>query len=266
MRAVAEEDEMLDSDPLGQRLARAEVPPISDHLRVSHLAGAHLVRRRHGHRHVAVAGTVGLAGALALLLGMTPVAAMVDRSVLPPGLQQRLGLVAGAPVQVPAGKASSAAGAGNLAVNANRTPDEVVPSLSLAEAQKRVDFTIPTLMWLPGGMSFRGALVESPHSVFLHYGDASRRKGLNLWIKEGGPVGGPAVPLSAVQPVQVDESTAFYVHGAYADSGSGTAATWDSAADAEELTWRHNGMTYDLTSGGLQLSNSEMIGIAESVR
>jgi hypothetical protein len=129
-----------------------------------------------------------------------------------------------------------------------------------------VDFTIPTPRSLPAGVSFRGALVDSAHSVYLTYGDAARKTAVSLWVKNEAPVGGSAVPSSAAQRVQVDGSPAFYVHGAYEDSGPGTVAKWNPNADDQELTWQHDGFTYDMTAEGLHFSSADLIRIAQSVR
>lgn len=193
--------------------------------------------------------------ALALIVTLTTpagtaAAAAIVRSVLPPGLQQRLGLVVGAPPVV------------------TRPPNaqpgiRVTPNLSLADAQAKVSFTIHTPRWLPDGVSFQGALVESHDSgVYLAYRRAGGG-GLGLAIHQGTGVGGPAVP--SAERVQVGGSPAYYVHGSYESSGPGTAATWNPAADDGELTWQRNGITYDLTAGGLHLSRTDLVRIAESI-
>lgn len=272
-------DHMLDTDPLALRLARAEVAPMREGLLEDLLAKHYTTRhwRRHGRRLL-----VGVAALVAVLslLAVTPVGATVGRAILPEGLQQRLGLVVGAPQHlVPGGQ--------SVGRNGRRTPapmsrdkqgdrgggDLVTPHLSLAEAQRQVAFSIRTPRWLPGSLRFRGALVANGdavvpngESVYLHYGDASGKQGLGLWIYSVAPMGGSAVPSSSVQRVRVDGDSAFFSHGSYEDSGPGTVATWNPAADDEELTWQHAGMTYDLTAGGLHLSSNNLIRIAESVR
>ncbi|HEY2703780.1 MAG TPA: hypothetical protein VGL20_08830 [Candidatus Dormibacteraeota bacterium] len=284
MTSVTEIERALDSDPLAVRLSEAEVPSVSAELWAAVLSGARPAPKRR-HRRRLIAGLGGGAVALSLLV-VTPAGASIARAVLPHGLQQRLGLVVGAPAELtpPGGRTVAGSHASGSALPCSQVPHnpptlsagsrggtahvsqqfECYPDLGLTAAQGQVSFTIPTPTSLPSGVTFRGALVASAHSVFLTYRDASSRKTLGLWVTKGAPVGGSAVP--SAQRVQVDGGPAFYVHGSYDDSGPGTTARWNPAADAEELTWQHDGMTYDLTATGLHFSSTDLIRIAESVR
>lgn len=281
MRTTIDVDEMFESDPLAVRLASVEVAPMSATLWQSVRDTPHVGRREQGHPRKWFVAAALLIAALSLAEA-TPVGATIGRAVLPPGLQQRIGLVTGAPIHVSPIEHSTANGSagpnvqgspdkrpgagGAGTITSPRGADAARPNLSLVEAQRAVDFPIQTPAVLPAGATFRGALVDSSHSVFLQYGDASSHRSIGLWIRQGEPTGGSLVPSSAIQAVQVNGSSAFYVHGSYEDSGPTTVGTWNPAADAEELTWRHNGMTYNLTSGGFQLSSKDLIQIAESLR
>jgi hypothetical protein len=243
---TSEWEELLAADPLSIRLSRIEDPAVPPRLMEKVLTGRPIPTTRRSRRMRKAVVVGGLA--LALIVVATPA---IARSILPPGLQQRLGLVVGAPAVI------------------TRPPNaqpgiRVTPNLSLADAQAKVSFTIPTPGWLPDGVSFKGALVEPNDSgVYLAYRGAGGG-GVGLAVHPGTKVGGPAVP--AAQRVQVDGSPAYFVHGSYESSGPGTAATWDPAADDEELTWQRNGITYDLTAGGLHLSRTDLVRIAESIR
>jgi hypothetical protein len=272
MNSQVDDDRSLDLDPLAARLAKAEVPPPSTRLRMTVLAGVtrHPSRRYPRWSHAAAAV---VAGALVVLL-VTPVSAMVERAVLPGWLQQRTGLVGAADQLSPPGGAASPQRSNGQAAAASPIPCSQAPSqgnvacypdLTVAAAQQKVAFTIPVLAPLPAGMAVRGVLVESPHSVYLSVADRNRQKVFGLWIRETVPSGGSAVPLSAIEPTTVNGSPASYVRGSYEDSGPGTVARWNAAADDQELAWQHGGFAYDLTAHGMKLSKTELIKLAESL-
>jgi hypothetical protein len=248
------------------------------------LAGGHPTPARRRRRRV-VAG-LGAAAVALSLVAVTPAGAAIARTVLPKGIQQRLGLFEGAPTQLSA-PGGLPAGSGGGSPTASPMPCSQVPAippypqvhhaydcypdLSLAAAQRQVDFSIPTPAALPGGLSYRGALVgiamgDPKNSVLLTYRDTSGKKSLGLEVVRGTPGSGSGVPSGSVQRVKVDGSPAYYVHGSYGDDGPGTSARWHPGADDEELTWQHGGFTYDLTTAGLHYSSADLIRIAESVR
>ncbi len=261
------DDLILDRDPLGLRLAQAQVPAPDSHLRAA-LVAKH--KNKTGLRHpLRWATAVGLAVTLFLAFA-TPVGAIAERALLPTWLQQRLGIVGASEQLSSRNKFGAVPGvrisplpcsqASRLRSNALCYPD-----LSLADAQRQVDFTIPVPASIPNGLSFGGALVESPHSVRLVMRDQTAQRALGLWIRKAPTSGGSAFPLSSTQTTQVQGTTAVYVHGSYEDSGPGTAARWNPTADDQELIWSHNGFAYDLTAHGLHLSLQGFIHIAESI-
>jgi hypothetical protein len=263
----------LDTDPLAVRLSAATVPPISSELRLSLLSACSARPFGGSRRRLAIGLTIA---ALAVALGMilTPVGAVVARSVLPQGMQQFFGIVSGAPVTLspPSNRVTPMPGTSPVPCSqvppptGNLTGVLCYPDLSLAAAQNRVTFTIPTPSTLPNGVTYYGAIVDSPRSVMLSYRSVTKASaGLGLSIDEGTQVGGSAVPSGSLEPVQVDGNPAYYVRGDYESSGPGAVAHWNPNGNAEELTWRQNGLTFDMTSGGLHLSEAEFIHIAESV-
>lgn len=273
---VTELEAMLDRDPLGLWLARIDVPPMSSGLPARVLAER---RARRLWRPVLMRGLIVISAVVlaVAMLAATPAGATVGRAILPRGMQQRFGLVEGAPERLtppPGAKAGtgppmSPVPCSQIARYRPAGPNQGVPcypDLSVAEAQRRAAFTIPTPRRLPQGLNYRGALVESPTTVYLSYQTSAAHGGLGLRIHKGTQTGGSAVPRAGVQTAAVDGSPAVYVHGSYEDSGPGTAATWNPNADADELTWEHGGLTFDLTAGSLHLSKQDMIAIAESVQ
>lgn len=262
----------LDSDPLAARLATVDVGHPSEHLRAIVNISRPLVRRRRRERRV-YAGVAVIAFLLALMV-VTPVGATLGRAILPEGLQQRLGLVVGAPPQLsPGGRAAPTFGG----PTSGQIPPEtsvirggggqmLTPSLSLAEAQGLVAFPVPIPRNLPLGLVFSGALVDSIHSIYLHYADLANQRSVSLQVRQGSVTGGSAVPAGSVRQTNVGGGPAYYVHGSYEDAGPGTAATWNPNADVVELTWQGGGMTYDLTAAGLHFSMSDAVQLAQSVR
>jgi hypothetical protein len=276
MTRLMDIERALEDDPLAMRLSRISVAPMSSHVRVALSAAAPsrpVWRRRRWGTAVAVATVV-----VSVALFVTPAGAALARAVLPTGLQQFFGIVSGAPTQLtrpggasaPLGPTShSGSAAASMPCSKAAPLSQVVclPDLSLADTQRGVDFLILTPAMLPAGVSFRGGLVDSPRSAYISYRTNNGAPGgLALWVKEGTRVGGPAVPTGSIQAAEVNGSPAYYVHGDYEDNGPGTVASWNPKADAEEVTWQHNGMTFDLTAGSLQLSEAEFFQIAESVR
>jgi len=271
MTRLMELERALDQDPLAMRLSGVTVAPISWNLRLA-LSGAVPPGATVGRRRRWAAAAAVAMVAVSLILSVTPAGAALARAVLPSGLQQFFGIVSGAPTQLsPPGGAVAPRGPARplecaQAVGLQSNGVMCLPDLSLADAQRQVDFTIPTPSMLPGGLIFRGALVGSPRSVFFSYRlENGASGGLGLWVKEDPPVGGPTVPAGSIQAAKVNGSPAYYVHGDYEDDGPGTVARWNPNADAYELTWRHNGVTFDLTAGTLHLSEADFIQIAESV-
>lgn len=281
MTRLAEVEELLDTDPLAVRLTHVGLPPLSARHR-SVLAGSATVARssaRRPRRRYAVA--VAVVAAISVVLTITPVGAAIGRAVLPAGLQQRLGLVEGAPsVLTPPSRVAGAAGRRATATTGPCSfsstskrfptvtgPVECTPSLSLADAQRQVAFRIPVPSVLPQGVTYRGALVLAPHTVYLSYGRPGDQPGaVGLSVRDDAPVGGPAVPAGAAQAVAFGDGTVgYFVRGAYDDNGPGTPAHWDPSADDVELTWQRGTITFDLTAGALHLGEADLLKIAQSV-
>jgi hypothetical protein len=274
-------EQRLDADPLAVRLTKLAGPPVTHSSRavIGDLGTPRtVVGQRAGHRRL-VALVAAVSG-IALLITVTPAGASIARAVLPEGLQQRLGLVEGAPAVISPPGQGGHVGAGHPAASLSpvpcpalpqrfptvSSPVECSPSLSLADAQRQVEFHIPLPLALPAGLAYRGALVDSPHSVLVSYrrGDGGIG-GMGLAVRDDGAIGGSAVPSGSIQTVTVNGGVAYFVRGAYENAGPGTAAHWNPNADDAELTWQAAGLTFDLTAGSLHLSAADLIRIAESV-
>lgn len=287
MTTTLDLERQLDHDPLARRLAHLDLPEPSAALWGPVLAAAAAAHaqpqaqsRGRALRRRSVIG--GAAVAVVTALAVSPAGVAIARSVLPDGLQQRLGIVEGAPTQLspPGGSAGStpARRANTSPIPCSQVPTprpdlggiayDCFPDLSLAEAQRQVGFAIPTPAALPPGLVFHGALVDAGKpAVFLTYGDAQRRHSVGLWVTRGTPVGGSAVPSGTAQSTTVDGGQAWYVHGSYGDAGGpGTAPRWNPSNDDEELTWQQGGFTFDLTAAGLHYGAADMVRLAESVR
>ena len=277
MTDVALIERVLDAHPLGDALFAMDVPA-PDHLRPAIFAGTH--RRVAGSRRRRVTRTTAAGTAAICIVSLTPAGHAIARSVLPEGMQQRLGLVEGAPRTLTPGGANPGATSSRPAVSpipcsAVPTPGpglsgggfECYPDLSIAAAQAKVAFHIVTPSALPAGVRYRGASTTGPHDVILQWLRSDGRPGgLGLEIRDAGALaGGSAVPSGTLQRVSVGGTTGYLVHGDYEDKGPGTAAHWNPNADDYELTWTRGGLTFDLTAGDLQLSVLDLVRIAESV-
>lgn len=276
MSAWTESDEVLDSDPLAVRLAAADVGRPSQQLRVSVTQMRPLSDPAVRHRRLSSRtsrATMAVLAAISVLV-VTPAGAALGRAILPDGLQQRLGLVVGAPAHLAPGGGQQAPNASGATTGQVPPGTSMIggggvivrPSLAVAEAQRLVDFPIPQPRELPSGLIFHGAWVDATHSVFLDYADSNTERSIGLEVRRGAAIGGSAVPAGSVRQVAVADGPAYYVHGSYEDAGPGTVAIWNASTDDVELTWQRDGFTYNLTAAGLHFSSSEAIQVAQSVR
>jgi hypothetical protein len=201
--------------------------------------------------------------ALALsLLAATPVRTFAGETLqrLPFGAVQRFGTVLIHPGQL--FRNETAAPPNNLRAPVASSPRLMTPSLSMAEAQRLVDFPIRTPSWLPSGVVFRGTLVGPDGSVVVSYRAANDpSKGLGIQMQRGARVGGYVLPSSAAQNVRVNGHAAVYAHGSWDEF-----RRWNGTADAALLSWEENGFTYVLSFSGLGLSRDDVIRIAASLR
>ena len=276
MTFVARLERTIDADPLGEALDAVAVP-VSSALRAAVRSRAHTRLAHRRRRRILIRTAAG--AAVLSFLGFTPPGHGVARLVLPAGLQQRFGLVEGAPrTLTPPGGARARAVPSHLLspipCSAVPTPGPgrgggvaCYPDLSIAEAQATVDFHIEIPAVLPSGLHYRGALTTGRHDAYLSWVRNDGHPGaLSLGIKDGAALpGGSAVPSGTLQPVTVNGSPGYVVRGDYEDNGPGTAAHWNPHADDYELTWAHDRLTYDLTAGDLHLSVADLVRIAESV-
>lgn len=238
-------DQALEEDPLGQRLLHVQPPPAR--LNVPSVALCRSVARRTRRANSTRRWAVAVAAGVCLgLLAINPVAQTTARSILQPGLQQAFGVVSGSPSKVPAPRSPSQ---GQL----------ITPDLSLAQAQAELSFTIPQLT-PPATFTFRGALVDTPGSVYLKY--TSGNKVIGLWVRSGEQAGGPAVPSGSLIPITVKGAAGDFVRGTYTDNGPGTVANWDPNVDVQELTWSSGGLTFDLTCANMGLSKQAAVALA----
>ena len=274
MTTVAEVERSIEADSLDEALFAVSAP-MSSGMRAAVSSRSHTrlaFRRRRRILTRTTAGTVAVC-----LVAFTPPGHAVVRLVLPEGLQQRLGLVEGAPRTLTSPNGTHVGVAPQLSpipCSAVPTPGPgrsggiaCYPDLSIAAAQVKVDFHIATPAFLPDGLQYRGAVTTARHDVYLSWVRSDGRPGaLGLEIKDGAALsGGSAVPLGTLQRVTVSGSAGYVVRGDYEDNGAGTAAHWNPNADDYELTWTRGRLTYDLTAGDLQLSVSDLVRIAESI-
>jgi hypothetical protein len=292
---VTEWEESLARNPLAVRLARVEHPPASAELMARMLSGAHAIRaRRVRGRHVLLA-------AAGVVVALSTVAATPAGTIIGQAVQQRFGIMVGAPETLqrpgpnecavftgPSGRSP------NTAVTTftrngvaftkytrkcekGQTASAVtfrMPVLDLEHAQSLVSFRIRTASWVPPGLQLEGVGMYPKPPDFSSYADKAAisyrpvgtSTGPNITIDEqrGTPFGGSGVPSSAPHTVRVNGHPAVYVHGNYESSGTSN-PRWNPNADVEELSWQADGLTYDIRASDLHLSERDMIRIADSV-
>jgi hypothetical protein len=291
---ITEWEESLASNALALRLARIEHPPASAELMDKVLSGAHPIRtRRIRGRHVLLA-------AAGVVVALSTAAATPAGPIIGQAVQQRFGIMVGAPetLQRP--------GPNDCAIYKNpsgTSPNTTVttftkngvtftkwtrrckngqtiwsvgyqePVLGLQQAQGLVSFRIRTASWVPAGLQLAGVGMDPKPPDFSSYADhASVRyqasghpAGFTIDEQLGTPFGGSGVPSSAPHTVRVNGHPAVYVHGNYESSGTSD-PKWNPNADVEELSWQADGLTYDIRASGLHLSERDMIRIADSIR
>ncbi len=288
-----------EADPLADRLSRIQDPRVSDQLLARVLARTPVRSRRAMRRWTAVTVAIACLGVLMVVLAATPAGAFVGRAVLPLGLQQRFGLVAGAPEKLkrpgPNDCAIFPGSPNTTSTTTVRNGIEVtqstricsdgrtitsyalhMPDTDLQGAQKLVSFSIRTPAWLPSGLQSArvGMIPKAPDFttyedqvaiIYRPVGALNGAKNLTIHEQPGSPVGGSAVPSSATRAVRVNGQPGVYARGTY-ESTPGASATWAPNADVEELSWQLDGLTFEMTASGLGLSLSDLLRIAESIQ
>lgn len=290
----------LANDPLSVRLSRIETPPASPELMAKVLSRTHALKARRLRARHALILFVGLAAGLSTI-AFTPAGAFVGRAVLPPGMQQRFGILTGAPETIPhpgPNDCAVYAGAPNT-TTATFTRHGVTgtemtrkckngqtitswgyrpPILDLTQAQGLVDFRIRIATWVPDSLQLVGIRMYPKPPDFSDYdqraavvykqadsSSGASTASVTIDEKPGSPVGGPAVPASAAHTVHINGLPAVYVHGSYENKPGGP-GQWNANADTAELSWQADGITYHLTATGPGLSESDLVQIAASIR
>jgi hypothetical protein len=144
--------------------------------------------------------------------------------------------------------------------------------LSLADAQSQVPFSIPQPGWLPVGLAFQGVNVgtgpasdvsHAPNSVVLFYRRHAGDNGVvTVQVRQGDGAGGYEVPAGAAKSVTVGQHPAVFTHGAWTP---GINSEWDPNFDQAMLSWSQDGFSYIVQTSGLDLSQADLIRIAESL-
>lgn len=174
-------------------------------------------------------------------------------------------------------------------VQADATTIAVPPSLTLADAQRQVPFSILTPHWLPEGLTL-GRIIVSRDIVQMPEQTSAEQIVVSLLyripsepVKDDAPVmlldiiagppgNGYLLAASREQHLTIHGQPAVYVHGSWRSDGQGDPNTtlgnlrWDDTLDSSWLSWEVNGLTYRLAIHNLGLSREEVLQIAESIR
>lgn len=140
---------------------------------------------------------------------------------------------------------------------------EVIPRMSLAEAQQQVSFTIPLPSKVPHNLELKGASVRD-NWVSVGYGPATPQSGfgMGLEVYPGTGIGGSqyVFPNHAKQATTVNGNPAVCVEGSWNSLNQ-----WKPNNDAIHLGWSDGTLSYRLGGSGLQLDCDEAVKIAESI-
>jgi len=246
------------------RLAERLVPDGADlrpamHARLAARRGGR-PRRAGGLRQLGVVGLLALALAAGLSLSAFTVPGALRHQF------QRFGLVLVDATPAPAAPSGSvrspalATAIGSGVVWRDRD-----------EAQRQVAFSIRVPTWLPTGLTLRGVLVGSSGAVngvpldvkvlTAYRADDGGPGGLHIDQVTGAPAGGYGIPAAQTRPALVGGLPATYARGAWQRDGR-----WDATADAGTLSWADGEFTYVVQYSGLDLSEADLVRLAEGLR
>jgi len=248
------------------RLAERLVPDGADlrpamHARLAARRGGR-PRRAGGRRQLGAIGVL----AFVLVLGL-PLAAFAAPGALHAQLQRfGLVLVDATPAPTPAAPSRSV----DTPALATTTGTGML-WLNLDEAQRQVTFPIRVPTWLPPGLSLRGVLVGSSGAVngvslgikvlTSYRADEGGAGGLHIDQVTGAPAGGYGIPATQTRPTLVSGYPATYARGSWQRDGR-----WDATADAGTLSWADGAFTYVVQYSGLDLSEADLVRLAEGLR
>lgn len=155
-------------------------------------------------------------------------------------------------------------------------------SLSLNEVYQKAPFVVSSPTWLPSGILYSGGFVieaaTGSQVSLIYHRRANLAEPLTpttpfllLIITQGVVEGVPLLPDKQTQTTTVNGHAALYAQGSWAGSSLPitevpvTNLRWDSTLDAAWLSWQADDLTYLLYAQDLQLTQSDLMHVAESL-
>ncbi len=156
------------------------------------------------------------------------------------------------------------------------------PSLSLREIYRQAPFVVSSPAWLPSGVLYSGGFVietaTGSQVSLIYHRRANLTEALTpatpfllLIITRGVVEGVPLLPEEQAQTTTVNGRPALYIHGSWAGksppttNNAMTSLQWDSTLDAAWLSWQAADLTYLLYAQDLQLTQTDLMHVAESL-
>jgi hypothetical protein len=155
-------------------------------------------------------------------------------------------------------------------------------TMSLVEIQQKAPFVVSTPLWLLPGVQYSGGFVSatatgSQVSLIYHYRVSldepltPATPFLLLVITHGFVASAPLLPDEQAQTTTVGGYPALYVHGSWVGRLPQTAGErttnlqWDKTLDTAWLSWQAADLTYLLYAQDLQLTQTDLTHVAESL-
>lgn len=153
-------------------------------------------------------------------------------------------------------------------MNANNA---IADNSNLEEVQRKINYPLMQLSFLPQGYHFEFAQVEGERVTLFYKNDAD---GASLWLEQLPLHGAEPEPMSVgpdapVESAQVGNNYAEYIKGSY----FGDQGIWNSDSGASFLRWQHDDMLYtislvvnsSLAASKANLSKETLLTMAENL-
>jgi hypothetical protein len=131
------------------------------------------------------------------------------------------------------------------------TAQPAAPLISLAEAERQVDFKVAELPFVPDGLIYRGARVVSD-AVSIEYEAEGGGGSLVIRQSPDGFVQSPwdEVPDRAIAPVKIGDLDGELAQGTFVVGPGDTSATWNPDVPIVRLRWVEDGISFEMTKSG----------------
>lgn len=163
-------------------------------------------------------------------------------------------------------------------------PNPGIPAESLVDSQKAGEisqlagWTIKTPTWLPEGYTFHSAMYDSSNRIVilsffatrqLPGGDPTMTETQTITLVQA--MRNDVIPLmvapsTAVQDITVNGEAAAFAVGAWEANGATGSATWTNDLPLQNVYWQIGDVFLNLNTLDAQVSQEDLVRLAESVR